>query len=317
MRFHYLPFKLASGFIGWGTGGGDGAIIANGTAGNSTLDFLNAAAGYSFDARIIPNANNTIPLGIQNTNEFSDAFFGSGAVIGFNNNNMTLTHSAAVLTVGGGDLKVTSAGNASTSVLTTSAVQNITGLKTFADDKFEWNNPATTFQYQVSTSAIGADVVLTLPAFHQNERMAVEDYTGQTTADRTSTSALLADVTDLAAFSTAASTKYYFSFDLSVTTNATTVGILLSVNHSTAITSISFNTMYPISATVNNVQQNLTALDGGVQPTAGNGATIQTARVWGIVTTNTAGTLALRFASETGAAVTVKAGSTGIISRVN
>lgn len=301
--------------------GGDLAFISFNTSmgsiqiNGSDLQFRNAT-DYSYDARIIPSANNTIPLGISNTAEFSDGFFGSGAVIGFANNNMNLTHSAGILTVNGGDLKIASAGNASTSALTTSAVQTITGMKTFNDDILELNNPATTFQYIFSTSAITADRTLTFPLFHQNETIAVQPYFLQLTGDQTSTSTTLADVTGLAAFSLAASTTYQFVFELMVTTSATTVGILCTINNSTAVTSINYINQFPISATVSSVER-VTALQGGTVPTAGNGATLQPYRVHGQVVTNTAGTMALQFRSETGGAVVVKAGSYGWITRIN
>ncbi len=53
-----------------------------------------------------PDFHNALPLGIANTNEWSDLFLGSGAVVGFNNGDVTITHSADLLTVAGGDLAV-------------------------------------------------------------------------------------------------------------------------------------------------------------------------------------------------------------------
>lgn len=137
----------------------------------------------------------------------------------------------------------------------------------------------------------------------------------QLTGDQTSTSTALADITGLASFSTEAGATYYFMFDFTVTTNATTVGILCTINHSTAVTSIRFNTQYPTSATAY-VSEEITALDGGTLPTAGPGSTRVHYRMSGFVTINTAGTLAARFRSETGAAVVVKSGSYGYITRV-
>lgn len=136
------------------------------------------------------------------------------------------------------------------------------------------------------------------------------------TGDQTSTSTSLADVSGLAAFSTVAGKTYYFSFELMVTTSATTVGILCTINHSTAITSINACTQYPITATTFTVER-ISALNGGTLPTAGPGATLQPYRISGNVVVNTAGTFALRFRSETGGAVVVKAGSHGYITRIN
>ena len=67
----------------------------------SAADITLAAGG----ANVKPNANNTIALGVSGT-AFSDLFLGSGAVVNFNAGDVTLTHSANALTVGGGDVLV-------------------------------------------------------------------------------------------------------------------------------------------------------------------------------------------------------------------
>src|SRR3990167_8312324 len=52
---------------------------------------------------LLPTANDSGALGASGT-ALSDAFFASGATINFNAGNMTITHSAGRLAVGGGDL---------------------------------------------------------------------------------------------------------------------------------------------------------------------------------------------------------------------
>ena len=112
----------------------------------------------------------------------------------------------------------------------------------------------------------------------------------------------------LASFSTAASTTYYFRCRCLVQTNATSVGILLSVNHSTAVTSINFITKWPTSATAFSFGQ-FTALQGGTLPSTGPGTTSVEYWLEGNVVTNTAGTFALQHRSETATSTSVMAGS--------
>lgn len=50
-----------------------------------------------------PNANDGVALG-NTTLMFSDLFLASGAVVNFNNGNMTITHGTATLTIAGGDV---------------------------------------------------------------------------------------------------------------------------------------------------------------------------------------------------------------------
>jgi len=67
-----------------------------------------AAADVSINAgggNIKPSANDGSALGVSGT-AFSDLFLASGAVVNFNAGDVTLTHSANALTVGGGDVLV-------------------------------------------------------------------------------------------------------------------------------------------------------------------------------------------------------------------
>jgi hypothetical protein len=61
---------------------------------------------------LFPEANDGLALGTSSLG-FSDLFLASGAVVNFNNGNMTLTHSAGALTVAGGSLSI-GTGNALT-----------------------------------------------------------------------------------------------------------------------------------------------------------------------------------------------------------
>ena len=67
----------------------------------AAADITLAAGG----ANVKPNADNTIALGVSGTG-FSDIFLGTGAVINFNEGDITLTHATNLLTIGGGSTRV-------------------------------------------------------------------------------------------------------------------------------------------------------------------------------------------------------------------
>ena len=75
-----------------------GTTVKLGIAGTAEVSVTGAA--------LYPETDNGQTLGILNTNEWSDLFLASEGVIGWNNNNMTITHSAGTLTVAGGMFKV-------------------------------------------------------------------------------------------------------------------------------------------------------------------------------------------------------------------
>lgn len=76
-------------------------------------------------ATIRASSNDSGSLGASGT-AFSDLFLASGAVIDFAAGNSVITHSSAVLTVSTGDLRVTTAGTNSASVVTVGGTQTLT-----------------------------------------------------------------------------------------------------------------------------------------------------------------------------------------------
>jgi hypothetical protein len=74
---------------------------------------------------ITPTSNDAASLGIS-TVSFSDLFLASGALINFANGNMVLTHSSGVLTASTGDIRVTTSGTNSASVVTVGGTQTLT-----------------------------------------------------------------------------------------------------------------------------------------------------------------------------------------------
>lgn len=112
------------------------------THSSNVLTFGGASSGYKFDAVVAPATSDGAALG-STTLMWSDLFLASGAVVNFNNGDVTLTHSADTLTLAGGVLVLPSAGltvgsgvltlagNLSTSgasalTLTTSGATNVT-----------------------------------------------------------------------------------------------------------------------------------------------------------------------------------------------
>lgn len=90
-----------------------GKIIKNS---NLTLSDLGVLA---------PTANDGATLGSA-TLSFSDLFLASGAVVNYANGNVVLTHTSGVLTLGTGDLQITSAGSNAASVVTVGGTQTLT-----------------------------------------------------------------------------------------------------------------------------------------------------------------------------------------------
>lgn len=87
-------FLATGGVINWANGG----ITI--TEASDALAFAGASAGYTFTHAVGPNANDAAALGSA-TVSWADLFLASGAVVNFNNGNVTITHAAGALTVAG------------------------------------------------------------------------------------------------------------------------------------------------------------------------------------------------------------------------
>ena len=111
-------FLASGGVINWANG--DVTI----THSTNYLAFGGASSGYQFDAPVRPSANDAAPLG-EATVSWSDLFLASGGVLNFANGNWVATHSSGILTVGTGDLRVTTAGTNAASVVTVGGTQSL------------------------------------------------------------------------------------------------------------------------------------------------------------------------------------------------
>lgn len=97
----------------------DGAVF------NTGISVASADAAVSIPVRIQPATNDGAPLGSV-TLSWSDLFLASGSVINIANGNWLATHTSGVLTVGTGDLRVTTAGTDTASAVTVGGTQTLT-----------------------------------------------------------------------------------------------------------------------------------------------------------------------------------------------
>ena len=81
--------------------------------------------GHAFAAILYPSTNDGAALG-DATHNFSDLFLASGALINIANSNWVATHTSGILTVTTGDLRVSTAGTNTASVVTVGGTQTLT-----------------------------------------------------------------------------------------------------------------------------------------------------------------------------------------------
>lgn len=79
----------------------------------------------SFGGKLFPTTNDGGALG-DGTHTFSDLFLASGAVVDFANGNVVLTQSSGIITLGTGELRITTPGTNAASVVTLSSSQTLT-----------------------------------------------------------------------------------------------------------------------------------------------------------------------------------------------
>ena len=120
---------LTSPVIGSGlTASGSGANTFAGSTGTfitSTGANTFKGSSHSFDAKLFPTTDDGAALG-DTTHHFSDLFLASGAVLNFNNGNVAVTHSSGILTMGTGELRITTAGTNAASVPTLGSTSTLT-----------------------------------------------------------------------------------------------------------------------------------------------------------------------------------------------
>lgn len=108
---------------------GTSATIARTDAANTFTGASTASAWVltspTVTTKISPTSDDGAPLG-DTTHNFSDLFLASGAVINYANGNVALTHSSGIVTMGTGELRVTTPGTNSASVPTLGSTSILT-----------------------------------------------------------------------------------------------------------------------------------------------------------------------------------------------
>lgn len=112
-------FLASGGVINWNNG--DITI----THGADVLTFAGAASGFRFASDIYPSVDGANNLG-GGTLSWGNLFLVSTGTINIANGNWVATHTSGILTVGTGDLRVTTAGTNAASVVTVGGTQTLT-----------------------------------------------------------------------------------------------------------------------------------------------------------------------------------------------
>lgn len=101
------------------------------TASDGDIPFVSsgdlAASGVAGDGltKVYPSTNDGIALG-DTTHNFSDLFLATGAVLNYANGNVAVTHSSGILTMGTGELRITTPGTNAASVPTLGSTSTFT-----------------------------------------------------------------------------------------------------------------------------------------------------------------------------------------------
>ena len=164
---------------------------------DGTLSFGLAVAGSVVSKAILtstvwaPALNDGLSLGFAGTG-WSDLFGASGFVLNLANGDWVATHTSGILTVGTGDLRVTSAGTNAASVVTVGGTQTLIN-KTLTSAVLttpQINDTSADHQYVFAVSELAADRTVTLPLLGGDDTFVFANFV-QTLANKTLTSAVL------------------------------------------------------------------------------------------------------------------------------
>lgn len=114
-------------------------------------------SAHNFSAVLQPTTNDAAALGTASLS-FSDLFLASGAVLNINNGNWVATHTSGILTVGTGDLRISTAGTNAASVVLVGGTQTLTN-KTLTSPTI---NTATLSSPTMTTPTLGAAIATSI-----------------------------------------------------------------------------------------------------------------------------------------------------------
>lgn len=157
---------LTAPVINGATSSGSTAINLGSNSGTfTTPSGANVFTGssHSFGSKLFPTSDDGAALG-DTTHHFSDLFLATGAVLNFQNGNVALTHSSGILTLGTGELRITTAGTNAASVPTLGSTSTLTNKTltapaingaTSASGNFDLSGSSGTFKTTTGASTFG------------------------------------------------------------------------------------------------------------------------------------------------------------------
>lgn len=238
--------------------------VPAGTGANTALSNL---ASVAINTTLLPGSNDGAALG-SGTLSFSDLFLASGGLINFANSDWIATHSTGILTVGTGDLRITTAGTNSASVVTVGGAQTLTGKSIVATQ-------LTGTAYTFAANNTNATAAYTL---HHYENHDFADYGGTFTWNSTPPSTI---VTQKYAWSRIGNTVTLFISVLYTSAGTTNTTCSMTMPTDCPNPSVFANSgdaaseyMYPINgARVEGTQTaNPSAIRGGIRRNSGDTA---------------------------------------------
>jgi len=131
-----LPFKISSstGRLLTDSASGSGDVVGPASSTDNAVALFDGTTGKLLKDSTIkqvttvfsPTVSDGVSLG-STALMWSDLFLASGAVVNFNNGNVVLTHTAGILTMGTGEMRITTIGTNTASVITVGGTATLTG----------------------------------------------------------------------------------------------------------------------------------------------------------------------------------------------
>ena len=153
------------------------ATVARTDAGNTFTGVSTGSAWVltspTITTKLNPTTDDGAPLG-DTTHNWSDLFLASGAVVNYANSNVVLTHTSGILTLGTGDLRITTAGSDTASAVTVGGTQTLTA-KTLTSPTINAATMTGNFNYAAVPSVDHTANGRTISAFNLGATVTIMD----------------------------------------------------------------------------------------------------------------------------------------------